>query len=231
MRRVFLAGAGGAVGRPLCRLLRADGFHVVGTTRLAAKAGDLAALGIEPVVVDVLDAAALRGAVVRAKPDIVIHQLTDLPPGLDPARMAAARVRNARLREEGTANLAAAALAAGATRMIAQSIAFAYAEGPLPYAEDAPRDPAMPSVVSLEQQVLALPFDGLVLRYGYFYGPGTGFDAPPRDGAVHVDAAADAARRAITRGAPGIYNIAEGEATFDSAKARRELGWSADFRL
>lgn len=92
----------------------------------------LRALGIEPVVVDVFDPARLREVVREARPGIVIHQLTDLPPALDPAQMADARVRTARLREIGTGNLIAAALAAGAARMIAQSIAFAYAPDPTP---------------------------------------------------------------------------------------------------
>lgn len=86
-------------------------------------------------------------------------------------------------------------------------------------------------VASLESQTLAGPFAGVVLRYGKRYGPGTGFDAPPAGGPVHVDAAADAARRAVTRGSPGIYNVAEEDGTVSSAKAARELGWLPDFRI
>jgi nucleoside-diphosphate-sugar epimerase len=229
--RIFIAGATGAIGKPLCRLLVADGWQITGSTRKPERAAELRALGVEPVVVDVYDAEKLRAAVLAARPDVVIHQLTDLPPGLDPTQMEAGRTRNARLREEGTRNLVAAAVGAGATRMVAQSIAFAYAPGPLPHAETAPLDPAARAVVSLEQQVLAAPLVGIVLRYGRFYGPGTGFHKPAAGGAVHIEAAADAARRAVTHGVKGIYNVAEPGDALSSAKANAELGWSADFRV
>jgi hypothetical protein len=136
--RIFLAGAGGAIGRRLTPLLISAGHAVTGTTRSAEKADDLKAAGIEPVVVDVFDQDALRDAVVRARPDVVIHQLTDLPQVIDPAQLAGWLARNARLRIEGTANLIAAALAAGARRLIAQSIAFSYADGPEPHGESDP---------------------------------------------------------------------------------------------
>lgn len=231
MKCVFIAGATGAVGRPLCRLLVADEWQVVGTTRSAEKAPALRALGVEPVVVDVFDAPALYRAVAAARPEIVVHQLTDLPPGLDPARMAEARARNTRLREEGTRNLVAAALAAGARRMVAQSIAFAYAPGPMPYREDAPLDPEARGVISLESQVLQAPLESVILRYGRFYGPGTGFAARRTEGApLHVDAAADAARRALTRGR-GVYNVAEDDGVLAIRKAVEELGWDPAFRM
>lgn len=129
---------------------------------------------------------------------VVVHQLTDLPPKLDPSRMAEATGRNARIRDEGTRNLVAAALAAGVRRMIAQSIAFAYADGPLPHNEDDPLDlgaqgsrgVSVGGVVSLERQVLEASMEGIVLRYGRLYGPGTGADASAGPGALHVDAAA-----------------------------------------
>jgi nucleoside-diphosphate-sugar epimerase len=236
--RIFIAGASGAVGRPLCRLLLMDGWHVTGTTRSAERAEALRAIGIEPVVVDVFDAERLREAVLAAQPDVVIHQLTDLPPGLDPAKMTEGAARNGRIREVGTRNLVAAAVAAGAQRLIAQSIAFAYAPGPTPFREDAPLNvtaegrpgSSARSAMSLEEQVLAAPLEGIVLRYGRFYGPGTGFDVPAAGGPVHVEAAADAARRAVTRGAKGIYNVAESDANVSSAKAIAELGWDAAFR-
>src|SRR5215468_5555889 len=108
--RVFVAGASGAIGRPLLEQLSGAGHDVVGTTRSHEKAEGLRALGAEPVVVDVFDAAVLARAVAAARPQIVIHQLTDLPAGVEPAKMAEALPRNARIREEGTRNLVAAAL-------------------------------------------------------------------------------------------------------------------------
>jgi len=208
-RTVFVAGAAGAVGRVLCQLLLADGWRVVGTTRSAARAAELNAIGVEPVVVDVYDRDALIRAVVDAKPDVVVHQLTDLPKENDPELLAAALPNNARLREVGTANLVAAAIMAGVKRLVAQSIAFAYADGPLPLREDAPLSPTATSVARLEELVLDGPFDGIVLRYGRFYGPRTWYDRPSsKPPVVHVDAAADAARRAVTLGPPGIYNVA-----------------------
>lgn len=236
--RIFVAGASGAIGRRLCRLLVADGWSVTGTTRSPEKAPMLRDLGVEPAIVDVFDEALLLEIVGRARPEIVVHQLTDLPPALDPTKMADALVRNARLRVVGTHNLIAAAVAAGAKRMVAESIAFAYAPGPLPYHEDAPLNLDDPksgestrAVASLEQQVLAAPLTGIVLRYGKLYGPGTGFDRPPSGGPLHVDDAADAARRALTRGEAGIYNIAEDDGTVSIKKATDALGWTAGFRL
>ncbi len=240
-RRIFLAGAAGAVGRRLTPLLLQAGHVVIGTTRSSEKWHALQAVGVEPVVVDVFEREALARAVVAAAPDIVIHQLTDLPPGLDPARMAAATAANARLRREGTRNLVDAALAAGVSRLIAQSIAWAYAPGASPYAEEAPLDLAAPGqraisvggVAALEAAVLSAPLSGIVLRYGQLYGPGTGIEGAHPAAAVtlHVDAAAHAAAQAVGHGAAGVYNIAEpgGSVTID--KARRELGFDPAFRL
>ncbi|MGE5089384.1 MAG: NAD-dependent epimerase/dehydratase family protein [Candidatus Levyibacteriota bacterium] len=229
--RAFVAGASGAIGRVLCRLLIQDGWQVTGTTRSPAKATELRSLGVEPVVVDVFDREALIRSVAAAAPRVVIHQLTDLPKVFSAETMAAARPRNARIREIGTDNLVAAASRAGARRLVAQSIAFAYAPGPRPYVEEAALDLATaPAVAKLEALVLDSGLDGLVLRYGRLYGPGTWADAPAGEAPVHVDAAADAARRAATIGARGIYNIAEEDGTVSSAKARAELGWSSQFR-
>ena len=232
---IFLAGAAGAIGRCLGPMLVADGWRVVGTTRSPDRAAQLQQCGVEPAIVDVYDAAALVRAVSRAAPAIVIHQLTDLPRDADPSQLDEARARNARIRDEGTRNIVAATLAAGARRLIAQSIAFAYAEGPRPYAEVAPLDIGKPGtagvtargVASLESQVLAAPLHGIVLRYGRLYGPGTGVDSPPRGGPLHVAAAARAAMCALSRGEPGIYNIAEDDGFVDVSKAARLLGWTA----
>ena len=238
--RIFLAGASGAIGQRLIPLLRGAGHHVAGTTRTAGKAAMLRALGAEPVVVDVFDADRLTRAVTAAKPDIVIHQLTDLPPALDPALMPKAIGRNSRIRDEGTRNLVAAAIAARARRLIAQSIAWMYAPGPQPHGEDDPLDHGaeggraitLAGVIALETQTLqSPPLDGIVLRYGQLYGPGTGSDEPRAPAPLHVDAAAHAALLAIDRGTPGIYNIAEPNELVATDKARRELGWEAGFRL
>jgi nucleoside-diphosphate-sugar epimerase len=236
--RLFVAGASGVIGRRLCPLLVADGWQVTDTTRSPEKASALRTMGVEPAIVDVFDAEALRHVVAAARPAIVIHQLTDLPPGVDPAKMAEARIRNARIRDIGTRNLVAASLAAGVSHMVAQSIAFAYAPGPQPYTEESPLNLGAPDaagvsargIVALERHVLGAPLEGVILRYGRLYGPGTGVDKPPAGGALHVDAAADAARRAVTRGR-GIYNIAEEDGTVSSRKAAAELGWRADFRI
>jgi nucleoside-diphosphate-sugar epimerase len=225
MARILLAGASGVVGAALAPLLLVAGHDVTGTTRTPAKAAALERAGMRPAVVDAFDAAALRRLTEEVRPEIVIHQLTDLPDRLEGPRMPEALVRNARLRTEGTPNLVAAALAAGARRMVAQSIAFAYAPGPLPYAEDAPLAESATGVIALERAVLAAPLEGLVLRYGRFYGPGTGADAPPPGGPLHVAEAARACLLAIGRGAPGVYNIAEEDGTLDCRKAARELGW------
>ncbi|HKU69557.1 MAG TPA: NAD(P)H-binding protein [Burkholderiales bacterium] len=228
-QRIFVAGASGAIGLRLCRLLVADGWQVTGTTRRPERAKALREIGVEPEIVDVYDAAALLRAVVRAQPSVVIHQLTDLPPGLDPTKMEEGRARNARIRDVGTRHLVAAAVEAGARRIVAQSIAFAYAPGPAPYQEDAPL--ASEGLAAFERQVLNSSLEALVLRYGQLYGPGTGFDTAPKGAPVHVDAAADAARRAVTRGKPGIYNVAEDDGTVSSAKAIEQFGWYAGFRI
>lgn len=236
--RIFLAGAGGVVGRRLVPLLMADGHVVTGTTRQPDRVPELRAAGVTPVVVDVFDAEALAAAVAEARPDVVIHQLTDLPSRLDPSRMAEALQRNARIRTEGTRNLVAAARAAGVRRVIAQSIAFAYAPGPEPHSEDDALDTdgaravTVAGVVVLERAVLqSPPLEGIALRYRQFYGPGTGVDEAPPAPAVHVDAAAEAARLAVAATTLGTFNVAEPGSVVTSARAERELGWDSGFRL
>lgn len=222
---IFLAGATGAIGQPLCRQLVAAGYRVVGTTRFEHKVPVLRALGVEPVVVDVYDAQRLHDVVVAAEPEVVIHLLTDLAPLLDGTHTAETFENNARLREVGTRNLVAAATAAGATRMIAESISFSYAPGPLPYREEDPLNPGAHGVASLEEQALNGPFTGIVLRYGHLYGPGTGVESAPSGGPLHVEEAARAAVLAVSRGRAGIYNIAEDDGTVTIEKAAAELGW------
>jgi 2-alkyl-3-oxoalkanoate reductase len=240
--RVFVAGASGAIGRPLVRQLLAAGHEVTGMTRRREKAEEIRAEGGEAVVCDVFDSEALRAAVVAAKPEAVIHILTALPARLDP-RGKALRATN-RIRIEGTRNLLAAARTAGARRVVAESIAFAYlAEGAMVKGEEAPLaavasddpDPAAPdpavAVASLEDQVLAAAgIEGIVLRYGMFYGPGTymargGFQAEdvmrrrfpvvgPGTGVfsfVEIGDAAAATAAAVDRGNPGVYNVVDDE--------------------
>jgi nucleoside-diphosphate-sugar epimerase len=179
--RIFLAGASGVIGRPLVPLLVAGGHEVAGTTRSESKAGMLRELGAEPVVLDVYDAEALREAVVAFAPDLVMHQLTDLPD--DPAELGGtASASNARMRDGGTANLIAAARAAGAERFLAQSIAWVPPGG----AEALERH---------ESQVLEI--GGVVLRYGMFYGPGTYHEGEkPEDGSPWIQVE-EAARRTL----------------------------------
>jgi len=238
--RIFLAGATGAIGRPLAALLVADGHEVTGTTRSADKAKALRKAGVRAVVVDAYDALALEQAVWEARPEVVIHQLTDLPQMADPALMPAALEANAKLRIDGTRNLMAAAKGAGARRVIAQSIAFIYAPGvgarvetdPLALQPDGTPGASLRGVLSLEQQVLgARGIDGIVLRYARLYGPGTwNANGPAGAGFVHVDAAAQAARLALTGGEPGVYNIADDDGAFSIEKARRALGFDPSFR-
>jgi len=237
--RIFLAGAGGAIGRRLTPLLRAAGHTIIGTTRSADKAAAIATLGAEPVAVDVFDAAAVARAVKAARPDVVMHQLTDLAYAPGTPRYEEGLERNAKLRIDGTRNLAAAARAAGVTRLIAQSIAFVYAAGegartetdPLDVGAQGTRKRTVDGVVALEEATLSLP-GGIVLRYGFLYGPGTWFENEKRDKpALHVDAAAQAALLAVTRGARGIYNVAEDDGAVSSEKAKRDLGFDAGFRI
>ena len=237
--KIFVAGATGAVGRRLVLLLVDAGHEVFGTTRSEAKAKDLLGAGAQPVVVDVFDASALTRAVVTARPEIVIHQLTDLPLNPDPSGLAEALASNARIRREGTRNLVTAALASGARRLISQSIAWVYAPGAEPNVEQDPLDVAaegtravtIEGALVLERLTLqSPPLEGVVLRYGRFYGPGTGKDAPSAPPGLHVDAAALAAMLAVD-GPPGVYNIAEGADMVTTDKARRELGWDAAFRI
>ena len=237
--RVFLAGATGAIGRRLVPLLLRAGHEIFGTTRSADKAKELERAGVSPAVFDVFDAQAVMAAVEAARPEVMIHQLTDLPHEFDEAGIVASYARNARIRRDGTRNLLTAARAASPRRFIVQSIAFAYAPGGEPHAESDPLNLADPrravtvkGAADMEQQVLTAPgIDGIVLRYGLLYGPGTWYEASAPKPALHVDAAAQAALLAVTRGQAGIYNIADDDGVVSIAKARTELGFDPDFRV
>jgi nucleoside-diphosphate-sugar epimerase len=238
--KIFLAGATGAIGKRLVPLLLEANYHVVGTTRSPTKAETLRAVGVDPVVVDAFDAPALARAVSLARPDVVVHQLTDLPPGLAPERMAEGIKRTARMRSEGTHHLVTAVLEAGVPRLIAQSVAWLYAPGPEPHSEDDPLDLqaaedsraiTVAGVATLERLTLLTPgIDGVVLRNGLLYGPNTGSTATPEPPSVHVDAVAFATVLAIEKGR-GIYNVADPNGYLSTEKAQRELGFDAGFRL
>jgi nucleoside-diphosphate-sugar epimerase len=233
--RIFIAGASGTLGRRLVSQLVARGHHVIGTTR--SRADELRALGAEPAVVDPLDAEALREAVVRAEPDVVVHQLSALA-GLGMTRnFDKTFALTNKLRTEGTDNLIAAARAAGARRLVWQSYGgwpYARDDGALK-TEDDPLDPDPPAdareslaaIRYLEHAVLESDLEGVVLRYGGFYGPGTSIDDDGDhaelirkrrfplggDGAgvwsfVHIDDAASATVAAIEGSATGVFNIA-----------------------
>jgi len=237
--RVFLAGASGAIGRRLVPLLVRAGHQVTGTTRSEQSGKELARAGVTPAVLDVFDAPAVADAVRAARPDAIIHQLTDLPREFDEAKVVASYPLNARIRTEGTRNLVAAAQAAAVRRFIVQSIAFAYApsRGPHPETDplnvaDGPRVVTARGAAAMEEQVLGADgLEGIVLRYGRFYGPGTWYEGPGQRPGLHIDAAAQAALMALSRGARGIYNIADDDGVVSIAKAVAELGFEPAFRL
>ncbi len=233
--RVFLAGATGVIGRRLVPALLASGHEVTAMCRSAERAEQARAAGAEAAIADALDASAVAEAVAQARPDAVVNQLTALPKRIDPRHIERDFERNDRLRSEGSRILAGAARGAGVPRLIAQSIAFMYEPGPNgaihseedPLVLDPPASFARTAnaVKTLEQTTLDA--GGTVLRYGYFYGPGSAI-AP--DGSivadlrrrrmpvvgsgagvwsfVHVDDAAAATVLAL--GAPpGVYNVVD----------------------
>jgi nucleoside-diphosphate-sugar epimerase len=238
--RIFVAGATGALGRSLVPQLVAAGHEVTGMTRTEGKAAGLREQGAEAVVADALDRDAVMAAVQAARPEVVVHQLTAIG-SLDVRNPDRTFAATNRLRTEGTDHLLAAARAAGARRFVAQSYAgWPYArEGGPAKDETAPLDPDPPkglrethaAIRHLEAAVTgARDLEGIVLRYGGFYGPGTGmapgadqYEAVRRrrfplvgDGGgvwslVHIDDAAAATVAAIERGAPGIYNVVDDE--------------------
>jgi nucleoside-diphosphate-sugar epimerase len=234
--RVFLAGATGVIGRRLVPMLVAEGHQVTGMTRSPEKAESLRAAGAEPVVADALDADAVREAVTSTQPDAVIHQLTALPQRIDPRKIEQDFVLNDRLRSEGTRLLVDAAQAAGTKRIIAQSIAFAYAPGPSgtlhgesdPLFLTAPKSFRRSANALAELERTVLGASGIVLRYGYFYGPGTSISSDGsmvedlarrrlpivgRGGGVwsfiHIDDAARATVAVLGYEGSGVYNIVD----------------------
>jgi nucleoside-diphosphate-sugar epimerase len=232
--RVFVAGATGVIGRPLLAQLAAAGHEPIAMTRSTEKAEALHARGIETYVCDAYNAPGLTRAVADARPDQIVHLLTDLPDAINMRRFEQETASTGRLRRVGTANLIAAAVAAGVERIVAESIAFVYAPvGDSVKDEDAPlASAALPSaaepVADLERQVLAV--GGIVLRYGWLYGPGTALALDgswaaslrrrllPIVGAgsgvfsfIHVDDAASATLAALEHRGPAIYNAVDDE--------------------
>jgi nucleoside-diphosphate-sugar epimerase len=231
--RVFVAGATGAIGRPLVPRLLAAGHEVVGMTRSEERAAALRTSGAQAVVCDVYDREALAAAVAEARPDVVVNQLTDIPPAIDPRKYEEQMAGLARIRTEGYGNLVAAADAAG-TKIIAQSISFMYRPAPGLASEDDPlwTDAAEPArttaVATAEGERMVLDAGGIVLRYGWFYGPGTSYAADggisaevhkrrypivgKGDGMlsfIHVDDAADATVAALGKDFAGALNIVD----------------------
>ncbi|GAA3395631.1 NAD-dependent epimerase/dehydratase family protein [Cryptosporangium minutisporangium] len=240
--KIFLAGAAGAIGSQLVPQLVARGHEVVGTTRSVAKIEALRALGAEPVVVDALDPESVADAVAKAEPDVIVHQLTALngPPDFRHAKQMAAATN--RLRTEGTDHLLAAGRAVGVRKIVAQSNASWMERTGGPVADEngrlEPNPPAdladgVDALRHLETAVTGIGWaDGIAIRYGAFYGPGTGLETAPDAimageirkrkfpivgggrgmwSLVHIADAASATVAAIERGRPGIYHVADDE--------------------
>jgi 2-alkyl-3-oxoalkanoate reductase len=241
--KVFVAGAAGALGTQLVPQLVAKGHEVVGMTRTPSKRQALRALGARPVVADALDPEAVARALAEAEPEVVVHQLTALSGALDMRHIDRYFATTNRLRTEGTDHLLAAARAVGARRFVAQSYAgwpFARTGGPVK-AETDPLDPdppealraALDAIRHVEQAVTGIGWaDGLALRYGGFYGPGTSVSLDPEaamskvvrrrqfpiigDGGgvwsfVHIEDAASGTVAAVERGPSGIYHVVDDE--------------------
>jgi nucleoside-diphosphate-sugar epimerase len=241
--KVFVAGATGALGRELVPRLVAQGHEVVGMTRSASKQDLVRSLGARPVVADALDPDAVAQAVAAAEPEVIVHQLTALSGKMSmrdarhPDRSSAAKMTN-RLRTEATDHLLAASRAVGVRRFVAQSFGafrFARTGGPVQTEADPldpdPRQTGLEAILYLERAVTTIEWGaGLALRYGGFYGPGTGISLAPDavmagpirkrrfpivgDGGgiwtfIHVEDAAAATAIAVERGRPGIYNVVD----------------------
>jgi nucleoside-diphosphate-sugar epimerase len=232
--RVFVAGATGVIGVQLLPALREAGHVPIAMTRSREKAAALDAAGVQTAVCDVYDTTSLKRAVAEADADALVHLLTDIPAELDVRHMERDLASTGRLRSEGTHNLLSAASAAGVQRILAQSIAFAYAPlGSRVKDEDAPLDTdGIPFVtkplLDLESQVLAA--NGIVLRYGQLYGPSTSF---ARDGSwaenvrrrrlpivgggggmfsfLHTKDAAAAAVASLGHDGPAVFNVVDDE--------------------
>jgi 2-alkyl-3-oxoalkanoate reductase len=234
--RVFVAGAGGAVGRRLVPMLVARGHQVTGTTSRPESAEQIRRLGAEPVVVDGLDAVGIGEAVARAEPDAIIHQMTALSGTPDFKHFDRWFAQTNRLRTEGTEHLLAAAKASEVKRFIAQSFTgwSNSREGSWIKTEDDPLDPhpvteqteTLAAIRFLERAVLEAPLEGIVVRYGGLYGPGSSEklveilnrrmfpvigNGAGMVSSTHIDDVAGGTLAALERGRRGIYNIVDDE--------------------
>lgn len=235
--RILIAGASGAIGRALVRRLRATPHEVFALTRSRDSAPALKETGAEPVIADALDAAAVKAAVGRIRPDAVINELTSLPRHYTPAEMKAAAERDRKVRVEGNINLLAGLRDAGVRRYLLQSSGFWYAPGAgladesVPFISSAPRGVEASARTYMELEACALATPGIefvALRYGFFYGPGTWYTREGDMGDqvrqqqvpiigegqgvysfVHIDDAAGATAAALEC-PPGAYNIVDG---------------------
>ncbi|NEQ22725.1 MAG: NAD(P)-dependent oxidoreductase [Microcoleus sp. SIO2G3] len=235
--KIFVAGGTGAIGRPTLDQLLARGHNVVALTRTQERAQSLAAQGIEPAIADVFDAESVKAAVIRAQPEVVIEQLTALPKTYSRESMNATAALNTRIRSEGGANVLAAAKAAGVRRFLKQSMAFwgipgaGLADEETPLSLDA--SPAVAAdarlVTETERRLLQTPnLEGIALRYGFFYGPGTWFNSDGDVGQqvrqqqfpivgngdgvwswIHIEDAAIATVAAAEQGNRGVYLIVD----------------------
>jgi nucleoside-diphosphate-sugar epimerase len=239
--RIFVAGATGALGKRLVPLLVAHGHDVTGLTRRESNVDALRNAGAKPVVADALDPDALARAITQAEPEVIVHELTAFAGSLDLRHFEREAAQTNRLRTEGTDNLLSAGQALGVRRFVAQSFAgwpFARVGGPVK-TEDDPLDPSPPSAIRttldairhLEDAVTGAAWtEGIVLRYGGFYGPGTSLSLDPEgehvqlirqrkfpllgDGGgiwsfIHIDDAAQATLAAAEHGERGIYNVVD----------------------
>jgi nucleoside-diphosphate-sugar epimerase len=240
--KIFIAGASGAIGSQLVPQLVARGHEVVGTTRSAAKTGALRALGAEPVIVDALDPDSVADVVAKAEPEVIVHQLTALSGPIDFRHVKRMVAATNRLRTEGIDHLLAAARAVGVRKFVAQSNSGWMERTGGPVADEngriEPNPPAdakeaVAALRHVEDAVTGITWaDGIALRYGGFYGPGTDISAAPGAAMaelirkrrfpivgggggvwsmVHITDAASATVAAIERGKPGIYHVADDE--------------------
>jgi nucleoside-diphosphate-sugar epimerase len=239
--KIFVAGATGALGKRLVPMLVEGGHEVTGLTRRESNAAALSSIGARPVVADALDPDALARAISQAEPEVIVHQLTALSGSLDMRHFEREFAQTNRLRTEGTDHLLSAGRALGVRRFVAQSFAgwpYARVGGPVKTEED-PLDPTPPSAIRttleairhLEDAVTGADWtEGVVLRYGGFYGPGTSLGLDPEgehiqllrqrkfpvlgDGGgvwsfIHIDDAARATLAAVDHGERGIYNVVD----------------------